>query len=185
VYPTVEILTALLAVVIYAFFGLTIKSLIFFVLFSALIITAFVDFERQEIPDIISLPGIGIGLLISWIYPEILSGRRPEALLSSFLGILVGGGTLYLVGFFGKIAFKKDAMGGGDIKLLAMIGAFLGWKIALLTFFIAPFLGLPAGIIMKMKKGKEGVIPYGPYLSLGAFVALLWGEDILRVLFKF
>ena len=145
--------------------------------------TTFIDFERHEIPDIITLPGIGIGLILSFLYPELLSKTGPLAsLFDSLLGVVVGGGSLYLMGFFGEIVFKKEAMGGGDIKLLAMIGSFLGWKIALLTFFVAPFFGAITGLILKIKEGKE-IIPYGPYLSLGALVSLLWGENIIRFLF--
>lgn len=181
-YPIVEILTALLAIVLYIFFGFSLKSLIFFLLFSSLIITTFVDFERQEIPDIITLPGIIIGLCLSVVYPELFLKLRLEALLDSFLGVLVGGGSLYVLGFLGEIIFKKEAMGGGDIKLLAMIGAFLGWELTLLTFFLAPLFGSCTGIILKIKEGKE-IIPYGPYLALAAFIALLWGNDIIKFLF--
>ena len=74
-------------------------------------------------------------------------------------------------------------MGGGDVKLLAMVGAFLGWKLALLAFFIAPLFGSFVGIALKMKEGKE-MIPYGPYLSLASFIALLWGNDIMNFLFN-
>ncbi len=183
VYPLVEIMTALLALIVFAFFGVTLKALILFILFSSLIVATFIDFQRNEIPDIITLPGILIGLSLSFFYPNLLSGLKPLAsLFDSFLGVVVGGGSLYLMGFFGEIVFKKEAMGGGDIKLLSMIGSFLGWKLALLTFFIAPFFGSITGLILKIKEGKE-IIPYGPYLSLAAFVSLLYGDEIIRFLF--
>lgn len=183
VYPVVEIITALIAVLLYKFFGFSFETLIFFILFSALVIATFVDFERQEIPDVITLPGILIGLVLSCIYPDFLGETRPLALLNSFLGVLAGGGSLYLVGFLGELVFRKEAMGGGDVKLLAMVGAFLGWKLALLAFFIAPLFGSFVGIALKMKEGKE-MIPYGPYLSLASFIALLWGNDIMNFLFN-
>lgn len=183
IYPIVETLTALLAVTVYIFFGISLKSLIYFAVFSSLIVASFVDFHRLEIPDIITLPGIFIGLALSFLYPALLSKTKPlDSFLDSFLGMFVGGASLYLLGFLGEMVFKKEAMGGGDIKLLAMIGAFLGWKSVLLTFFIAPFFGSVTGLILKIKEGKE-VIPYGPYLSLAAFVSVLWGEKIIRVLF--
>ena len=103
-------------------------------------------------------------------------------MIQSIIGIAAGGGSLFLVGLIGELFLKKEAMGGGDIKLLAMIGAFLGWELALLTFFLAPFFGSFTGIILKIKEGRE-MIPYGPYLALAAFIALLWGEPIIRFLF--
>lgn len=178
VYPIVEILTAVVAVSLYARFGGAPKSVIYFALFSALIVVSFIDFERLEIPDIISLPGIVIGLGVSVIYPELLSKGRFEAFIDSLLGVLIGGGSLYLLGFLGEIVFKKEAMGGGDVKLLAMIGAFLGWQGALLTFFIAPFLGILAAVKAKIIQ-KKGVIPYGPYISLAAFITALWGRNLI------
>jgi len=184
VYPLVELITALLAVILFVFFGISAKSVIFFILFAALVIATFVDFEHHEIPDIITLPGIVIGLVLSLFFPELLFETVPvKALFNSLIGVIVGGGSLYLVGFLGELAFKKDAMGGGDIKLLAMIGAFIGWKFALLTFFIAPFFGSIAGLILKIKEGRE-IIPYGPYLSFAAFVSILWGEKIIGLIFR-
>ena len=75
-------------------------------------------------------------------------------------------------------------MGGGDVKLLAMLGAFLGWKLVVVTFFISPLFGSIVGIILKLKYKKE-IIPYGPYLAMGAIVAIIWGEEIFRwILFR-
>jgi len=183
VYPIVEIITGFLAVILYTFFGLNLRLLIFFALFSSLIVATFIDFEKNEIPDIITLPGIIIGLLLSLFFPELMSKTKSaHSFFNSVLGIIVGGGSLYAVGYLGEIVFKKEAMGGGDIKLLAMVGAFLGWKIVLLTFFIAPFFGSLAGIILKIKKGAE-IIAYGPYLSLAAFVSLLFGDRLIGILF--
>ena len=93
--------------------------------------------------------------------------------------LVVGGGSIYLVGMLGQFIFKKEAMGGGDVKLMAAIGAFLGWKLVILTFFIAPLFGAVVGIILKIKDGRE-IIPYGPYLSLAALVAIFYGDRILR-----
>jgi leader peptidase (prepilin peptidase)/N-methyltransferase len=104
------------------------------------------------------------------------------ALLNSFLGVLVGGGSMFLLGFFGELIFRKESLGGGDVKLMAMIGAFLGWKLVLVTFFLAPVLGLGVALFMKVKRNRE-IIPYAPYLSLGAVISLLYGEKILRYLF--
>lgn len=181
-YPLVEILTCSIAVILYLFFGVSLKTPIYFIFFSALIVITFIDLDIQEIPDVISLPGIVLGLILSAAYPDMLGKTRLESFLNSLFGIIVGGGSLYLIGFIGEMVFKKEAMGGGDIKLLAMIGAFLGWKLTILAFFIAPFFGSITGIIVKLREGKE-MIPYGPYLSIASFVSLIWGEFILKMLF--
>jgi leader peptidase (prepilin peptidase)/N-methyltransferase len=102
------------------------------------------------------------------------------SLVNSLLGALAGGGLVYLTGVLGKLAFKKESMGGGDVKLMAMLGAFLGWKLAILIFFLAPFFGAPIGLYIKFVK-KQDIIPYGPFISLAAFVAMLWGNKILSL----
>jgi leader peptidase (prepilin peptidase)/N-methyltransferase len=116
-----------------------------------------------------------------------------EPLLSSLLGIIAGAAVLYATGFlFDLIYFKllqrppiqgeTQSMGGGDIKLLAMIGAFLGLKNALFTFIAAPFLGLPFGIFSLATK-KDHTIPYGPFLALAALISIFYSDKIIRVLF--
>jgi len=183
VYPVVEILSGMMVVFLYLRFGLSPKFLILWYLTSALIVISFIDLKIHEIPDEISLSGIILGLFAAALYPPLTGSEGiPLALLNSFLGIIVGGVSIYLLGFIGEFIFKKEAMGGGDVKLLAMIGAFLGWKMALFTFFLAPFFGSAVGIILKLKEGRD-IIPYGPYLSLAAVVAIFWGDDILNALF--
>jgi len=116
-------------------------------------------------------------------------------MIQSALGIVVGGGVIYLTGIiFDLIYFKllkkppingeTESMGGGDVKLLAMIGAFMGWKLALLTFLIAPYLGIVLGIINLITK-KDHTIPYGPFLSIGALISLFWGNRILQAILPF
>lgn len=97
---------------------------------------------------------------------------------ASLIGFLVGGGLIYAMGVLGDVIFKKESMGGGDVKLLAMIGAFLGWKLSVLAFFIAPIFGAVFGIVEKIRT-KDSAIAYGPFLSLGALISLLFGEAIL------
>ena len=101
--------------------------------------------------------------------------------LNSAIGILAGGGILYIFAAGYHLLTKKDGMGGGDIKLLAMIGAFLGWKGALTTLMVGAFIGSFIGIILILFKGKNTkyAIPFGPFLSAGAFLSLLWGEQIV------
>lgn len=179
IYFTVELLTALLCLLIFMHFGLSMKFVIFAALGCALIVISFIDLKIQEIPDEITIPGIAIGVLLSFIFPElILQKSNLSGLFQSILGMVVGGAIIYLMGIFGKALFKKEAMGGGDVKLMAMLGAFLGWRLILLTFFLAPFFGSVVGIILKIKHKAE-VIPYGPHLSVAGIIAMLWGEKIL------
>ena len=103
---------------------------------------------------------------------------RLIALSASLSGFIVGGGAVYAMGLLGDIVFKKESMGGGDIKLMAMAGAFLGWKLALLAFFIAPFFGAVYGIIEKIRT-KDSAIAYGPFLIMGILVSQFWGEHII------
>jgi len=182
-YFIVEVLTALTFLVLFLFFGLSAKFFAYLVMVSGLIVATFVDFEIQEIPDEVSIGGLVAGLIFSTIFPSILNEpSRFDCFLNSFLGALTGGVTIYAMGMFGEFVFKKEAMGGGDVKLLAMIGSFIGWKLTLLTFFIAPLFGSIVGIILKIKEGKD-IIPYGPYLSLAAVFSIFFGEKVLKFLF--
>jgi len=117
-----------------------------------------------------------------------------KPMLNSFLGIIIGGGAIFLTGWlFDQIYFKllkkppiqgeTESMGGGDVKLLAMIGAFLGWQRALMTFFLAPFLGAAVGLYVLIAK-KDHTIPYGPFLALGVFVSLFWSDLVMRLLIR-
>lgn len=168
---------------LYASFGLTAKFFAYSILTSGLIVVTFIDLATYEIPDYISLGGILAGLVFSAVYPSVFNTE--ERLLSmsrSFLGVISGGGAIYMMGLLGTIAFKKEAMGGGDVKLMGAIGAFLGWKLTILAFFIAPFFGAIFGLIIKAKQDKS-VIPYGPFLALGAVIAIFFGEGIVQYLF--
>jgi leader peptidase (prepilin peptidase)/N-methyltransferase len=179
-YFLVETITASVAVLLYSYFALTPKFFAYSVFSFGLIVATFVDFEIQEIPDQISIGGAIVGVVLSLVFPGIMGALSHwGGLLESLKSALIGGGIIYLLGVFGKIAFKKDAMGGGDVKLMAMIGAFLGWKNVLLVFFMAPFFGGIVGLIQKIKDGRN-IIPYGPYLSLAAFITIFYGDKILR-----
>jgi leader peptidase (prepilin peptidase)/N-methyltransferase len=196
-YPLVELLTAIMFVLFYSRYGLS-YNFIFYLLFACgLIIATFVDIKHRIIPDEISIGGIIIGFILSTVkgfnlYPFFLN-LKPA--LGSFLGIIIGGGVIYLTGFIFDLVYFKllkrppiqgetESMGGGDIKLLAAIGAFLGWERALLTFFIAPFLGAVIGIINLVIK-KDHTIPYGPFLSLAALISLFWADKIIRLMLGF
>jgi len=173
-YPIVEFLTGLTYLIIYLIYGLSIQSLIYIILSSALIIIAFIDLNEQIVPDVISLPGIVIGFILSFFVPYI-------SFINSGLGVIVGGGTILIIGLGGSAIFKKEAMGGGDVKLAAMIGAFLGWKYIIISLFLGFFIGALAGIILILSKirSREDTVPFGPFIVLGSFITLLWGEKII------
>ena len=194
-YPLVELLTAVMLVVLFNRYGLTYDFFFYMVLLWALIISTFVDIKHRIIPDEVSIGGMIVGFILSVIQGFNMSplhfSFKPT--INSLLGILVGGGIIYLTGkIFDFVYFKllkkppiqgeTESMGGGDVKLLAMIGAFMGWQRALLTFFLAPFLAIVIGIINLVTK-KDHTIPYGPFLSLGALVSLFWADKILGFIF--
>lgn len=179
-YFIVELFTGTMFWLLYKSFGLSWLTLIYIIFVCGLIVATFVDFNFRIIPDEINIGGIILALILSLAYPYL--HNAPDHLLGlfrSFLGIIIGGGIIYLTGVFGDFVFKKETMGGGDVKLLAMIGAFLGWKVAILTFFIAPMIGAVVGIIIKLKT-KSSLIAYGPYLSIASIIALFWNKQIIN-----
>ncbi len=181
-YFAVELISAVSFIILYMNFGFNYIFWIYSLLTFSLIVVTFIDLEFQIIPDRISFVGIFVGIILSVVFPGLQSAFTwKRAFLNSIIGALAGGGLIYLTGVLGQLAFKKESMGGGDVKLMAMLGAFLGWKMAILIFFLAPFFGAPIGIYMKFVK-KEDIIPYGPYISLASFVAMIWGHRILGLL---
>jgi len=174
-YPLVEGITALSSLLLIMKFGLSVTYLIYFAFVAALIVITVIDLYQQIIPDVISLPGIGVGLLASLTVSQI-------NFMNSLLGILSGGGSLFLVATVYQWLFKREGMGGGDVKLLAMIGAFLGWKAVIVTILLGSLVGSITGIILMVSKGKDFkyAIPFGPFLSLGAVIALFYGENLIN-----
>ena len=177
-YPLVELLTAIMALLLFWKFGLTWKFLFFFIFACALIVIAFVDFERQIIPDIITLPGIPFFFLAA-----VFAMGVPW--LEAVLGVLIGGGILYAIAFGYELITKREGMGGGDIKLLAMLGAFFGWKSLFFILLVSSFLGAIVGISVMLIKGKDMkyAVPFGPFLSLAALACIFWGDEFVRLLF--
>jgi len=135
--------------------------------FSFLIVASLIDFDTETIPNKLTIPGIIIGLAIS---PFTIS------VLRSALGVVIGMVALYLIALVGGLIFKKEAMGGGDIKFLAMIGAFVGPINVLIVLFIGSLIGAITGLIIKRRR-----IPFAPFLSVGGFVVTLWGDKILAL----
>jgi leader peptidase (prepilin peptidase)/N-methyltransferase len=183
-YFLIEIVTALLFVLFYHFFGPTPTGGIYLVFSMALLVAGVIDLRHRIIPDEITLPGIVLGLGLSALVPT-LHGQETwvRGLGASFLGAAIGGGFLYLAGTAAEKILKKEAMGGGDVKLLAMIGAFIGWSGVFWTIFFSSLLGSVAGIYMRLKKGEQ-YVPYGPYLALAAFMYLFFGSELIRLYWK-
>ena len=174
-YPLIEGITAISSLLLFLKFGPSLNYLLYFSFVAALIVITVVDIYHQIIPDVISIPGIGVGLLGSLLVPYI-------TFFNSLLGILLGGGSLFLVATLYQWFFKREGMGGGDVKLLAMIGAFLGWKSVILTILLGSLVGSIIGMITMVIKGKDFkyAIPFGPFLSLGAVIALFYGEAVIH-----
>ncbi len=146
---------------------------------SGLVLGTFVDFEHLIIPDRVTIGGCIAGLMLSITFPS-LHGEESmiASVASSAIGLVVGWGGLWLVAILGRWAFKKEAMGFGDVKLLGAIGAFFGWQGVLFTLIVSSFLGSIAGILMVVTKNKEmqSRIPYGPYIALAAILWMYWGS---------
>lgn len=152
---------------------------VYWLMISGLILGTFVDFERMEIPDRVTLGGIAAGLILSALVPSLHGETTAHvSLLWSLAGLVLGSGVLWILGFFGTIIFRKDAMGLGDVKLLGAIGAFLGCSAVLFTLLISSLVGSVVGItlILMRKKTLQSQIPYGPYLALAAILWVLWGH---------
>jgi leader peptidase (prepilin peptidase)/N-methyltransferase len=174
-YPVVEGVTALSSWVLFTRYGPSLSYLFFFAFMAALIVITVIDLQHQIIPDVISIPGMGVGLLGSLVLPHL-------SFPNSLGGLLLGGGSLFLVATIYQWLFKREGMGGGDVKLLGMIGAFLGWKAVILTILLSSLIGSLIGILVMVLKGKDFkyAIPFGPFLSLGAVLTLFYGEAIIR-----
>lgn len=260
-YPLVELITAILFLATITKFGLSLYSVGLMVFISGLIVSTFIDIDCREIPDIISVGGTALGIVLAaftlmpktgigdyppilvsligsmavigaiflilifvytiignlskepqpeeegpkdpkeliinlvvivagfilgWKYfefavPLINSASIAGAVLRALLGAAVGTSIIYLTGLFGDIVFRKETMGGGDVKFLAMIGAFLGWKAAVITFFLSAFIGSAIGIIHKIKT-KDSYFPFGPSLAIAALLYLFFSEKIMNCL---
>lgn len=173
-YPAVEMLTGFLAAVIYYKFNFSIETVAYFLFGSALLVIIFIDIHHQIIPDIISLPGIILGFLFSFINSTV-------AWQSSLIGLLLGGGVLYAIALLYSLLRKQDGMGGGDIKLLAMIGAWLGWQSLPFVILVSSASGSIIGLIAmrQQKMGGSTRIPFGPFLSGAALMYIFYSEKIL------
>ena len=178
-YLLVEVMSGIIAVNVLFAFGLSFEGLIYFAFISSLLIITFIDIDHKIIPDIITLPGILVGLVASFALPAV-------TLKDSALGLLAGGGSLLIAAWVYNLITSKDGMGGGDIKLLAMIGTIIGWKGVIFTIFISSAVGTVIGMTVMLIKGKnlKFAIPFGPFLSIGAITYIFFGQRFISWYFN-
>lgn len=176
-YPAVEALNAAVYVWLYFHYGLSVELAMAATFSSALLAIIFIDLEHMIIPDVITLPGIALALGYSLT-------SAGMGMLPSLLGAVVGGGSLYAIALLGDWLFKKESMGGGDIKMAAALGALLGWKNVLLVFFVSALIGLLVSIVVMVFSAKfrrERMLPFGPFLALAGFFAMIYGERTIKL----
>jgi len=200
-YALVELMTGLLFVAtVHCLVGVRAfgpaEAGVVLIVVSALLAGSFIDIERQIIPDEITLPGIAAGCLAGLIFPQIHDVADPLlgaigaavphhafGLIASAVGAVVGGGFIYLTGVVGKMIFRKEAMGLGDVKLMAMVGAFLGWRATLMSIFLGCFFGALIGVFIVFVLRRRGSrIPFGPYLSLGVVSIIFFQPQVINAL---
>ncbi len=187
-YPLVELLNGVFYILVYYRFGLTHYALFYMMFISVIIVITFIDIDYQIIPDKITLPGIFIGLISGCLFlPDLLlisdfTYQVTElGFKGSIIGLLTGGGLFYFVAFV-----SRGGMGGGDIKMMAMVGASLGWKAVFMTTFFGSIIGSIYGISLMILKGKgrKTKVPFGPFLSIGVIITIFYGKELLLLYIK-
>lgn len=174
-YALVELFTALITVALFYRFGLTIDLAMLIIFVYALIVITFIDIDHKIIPNAISLPGIPLGLAAAYFAGYV-------TFKNALLGMTVGLVFLLFIALFYFVVYKREGMGGGDIKLIAMIGAWLGVEAVGLTIFSASVVGSVVGLFIMIRFGKDPkyAIPFGPFLALGAVTHIFFGKEILE-----
>ena len=174
-YPLVEAFTGFLYLLVFIWFGFTWATPVYWLFVSLLVVITYIDFDHQLIPNVISLPGILFGFLFALFV-------LPLTWVDSLLGVLLGGGFLWAVAAGYRLLMGAEGMGMGDVKLLAMIGAFLGWQAVLPVVFLGSVAGTVVGVPFMLLKGKDGklAIPFGPFLSLGAILYLFFWAQLFN-----
>lgn len=177
-YPAVELGTALLTLVTFKAFGLTPTGFALLLLVYAFVVLTMIDFDHYILPDVITLPGVVLGLGVSAV-PRWFDLPLPT-MEDALIGVTAGGGGLWLFAWIFKILSGKDGMGFGDVKLLAMIGAWLGWQALPFTLFMAACLGSVAGVAWILVSGRDRrlPIPFGPYLIAAALGYMFVGARV-------
>jgi len=173
-YPLVELLTGLGALCVFLKSGLSLATLIYFIFIACLLVITFIDLDHRIIPDVITLPGIPIFFVMALAVPDV-------TLKDSLIGLLIGGGSLWAVAYIYKLLTDKDGMGGGDIKLLAMMGVLIGWQGVLFTIFVSSATGSVTGLLlMLIQKGNlKLAVPFGPFLAIGAISYIFFGQQMI------
>jgi leader peptidase (prepilin peptidase) / N-methyltransferase len=200
-YPLVELLNGLLYLWACAAFGLTGEAGMVMALCSALLVITFIDLDHQIIPDVITLPGMVIGLLAAPLFMSALeppmafglgrlvpsAGTYLTGFVNSLAGLVLGAAPLFIIGWLWEKLRKVEAMGGGDVKYMGMVGSFLGWKGAFLTIMLGALTGSLVGMtLIAMKQHQvDKVIPFGPYLAFGTLLTLFYGAEIIDWYFGF
>jgi leader peptidase (prepilin peptidase)/N-methyltransferase len=174
-YPMVELITGIAALAIFLRYGLTWTTAVYFLFVAVLLVITFIDIDYQIIPDRLSLTGIPLFFLLGFLVPFV---TWQDALI----GILIGGGILYVVALGYQLLTGRDGMGGGDIKLLAMIGALVGWQGVLFTIFFSSLSGTLIGLALILPAGRsmKSRLPFGPFLAAGAIAYILFGSDVIH-----
>lgn len=169
-YFLIELFTGLLTWAVARLYGFDVTALLFMIVVWSLVAVTFIDLDHQIIPDEITIGGAVLGLAVSYFLPVGVYG--------SIFGLLLGGGIFFLIA-----VIAPGGMGGGDIKLMGAIGAFVGWKLALLTIILGSAIGAVVGLFMiaLFGRGRKDKIPFGPFLAAGAVVSVLWGERIIEM----
>ena len=172
-YPIIELVTLVVFLVHLAVFDWTLLMAVRLVFACALIVLFSIDLEHHLLPNAITLPGIVAGLLANLVVPP--------GLIEALLGTLLGGGALWLIGEAYYRYAGQEGMGGGDVKMLAMIGAFLGWKLVLVTLMLSSVAGSVIGmlVIAIRRGGMKYALPYGTFLALGALFASIAGDQLV------
>ncbi len=178
-YWLVELITAVLFAGLYYYYGFTWTLLEYLIFAFGLVVCTFIDFDHMILPDEFTLSGILLGLLGAFLNPDRL-------FLESLWGVLFGGGFLWAIAYIYYAFTKREGMGGGDVKLLAWIGAILGWKavpfVILLSSIIGTFVGL--GFSIGKNTGLKTVIPFGPYLALASIIYIFGGSSLAQWYFN-
>ncbi|MCB0414990.1 MAG: prepilin peptidase, partial [Bdellovibrionales bacterium] len=172
-YPLVELLCGVFFVFTYLKLGICWTLLEYQIFAFSLLVVSFIDFDHYILPDVFTLSGIVIGLLGALINPE-------RQFMDSLYGVLMGGGFLWAIAYVYWLLRKQEGMGGGDIKLLAWIGAVVGWQSIAFVILVSSILGGLVGIVVgiQKKEGLQSTIPFGPYLALGALLYIWVGEEL-------
>ena len=179
-YPAIEVLTAILSGLVAWSYGLSPALPFLLILVWSLIALSFIDFDHKLLPDKLLLPILWLGLLVN-------SQGLITDIYSSLYGAVAGYLTLWFVFQAFKLLTGKEGMGYGDFKLLALIGAWLGWQMLPLVILLSSLVGAVIGIlgILILGRDRQLPIPFGPYLSIAGLIALLWGQEIIDSYLQF